>query len=710
MRRAVIALTLVIALIAPSTALAINSPSGWPVPYLSPHITGLDSPLFVTGDGTGQRTYIVERPGRIRVMPATGGSSSVFLDLTSLTTTTGERGLLGLAFSPGYATNGRFYVFHTETDGDIAVARYLRDPSNANLALPGSRQLVLSIEHTARANHNGGWIGFGPDGYLYVAVGDGGGPGDPDGNAQNRAVLLGKMLRIDVETGDPATYLVPPSNPFVGVTGVRPEIWAWGLRNPWRNSFDSDGTLYIADVGQNAWEEINVVPAGAGGRNFGWDPWEANSPYPPGSPTPTRTGFTFPQVALAHPGAESITGGYRYEGAAHPGMQGTYLFGDFILGKLWGMRRNSNGSYSSPLLADTDLLLASFGTDDAGELYACSFGDGTVYRVGDANTFTRRIWAQDRYSTAVAIARDAFPGWSGITHVVIASGEDRAAADPLSAAGLSWAYGAPLLLISSSSAPSSVRSALTEIRAAAGGPLQLHIVGGTRSIPAARVNELLAAAGSGSTADRVLASGDRFQLAGAIAREMQATRPAEFPSRALVANGADPDTFFDALALSAIAAGTGSPILLTSSTSAPTATTSVLRDLGLTERYAAGGVRTLTPSLLASLGVPEVNRLAGPDRYSTAAEVATTAVDRGWLQPQRVTFAAALPDAVSGGASAGLLGGPLLVTPRASLGPASGAASYVIRTRASIVDARVLGGPNSVDDDMRRELAVLLDP
>lgn len=696
---------LAISLAWPAGVHALTVPSGWPVPYLSQHLTGLTQPVFVAGDTTGQRTYVVERPGRIRVMPAAGGPLSVFLDISALTTTAGERGLLGLAFPPDYGTSGRFYVCHTRLDGDIVVARYSRDPNDPDAALPGSQQVVLTIEHSARTNHNGGWIGFGPDGYLYVAVGDGGGSGDPDGNAQNRSVLLGKMLRIDVTTGAPATYVVPPSNPFVGVAGVRPEIWDWGLRNPWRNSFDASGTLYIADVGQNAWEEVNVEPAGTGGRNYGWDRWEANAPYPAGSQQ-SPAGVTFPQVAIAHPTGESVTGGYRYEGTAHPGMRGTYLFGDFVTGRLWGLRRRAGGGYSAPLLAETNQLLASFGTDDAGELYACSFSDGAVYRVGDANTYSRRIAAADRYGMAVAVARDTFPAWSGVTHVVVASGEDRAAADPLTAAGLCWAYDAPLLLTSSRSTPSAVRTALSQIRAA-NGPITLHIVGGTASVPPARVNELLSSAGAGSTADRVLASGSRYELAEAIAREMQATRPAQFPARALIANGAEPQTFFDALSLSAVAAATGSPVLLTGAATAPTATRRALADLGLTERWAAGGTRTLTPALLASLGVPENRRLAGATRYATSVAVADAAVSRGWLQPARPTFAATLPDSVAGGASAGLLGGPLLVTSRTALGPA---ATFVRPRRASVVDARVLGGSTSVDDDVRRQLASALEP
>ncbi len=674
------------------------APAGWPVPYLTTRYTGLSQPVFVTGDGAG-RTYLVERTGRVLVIPSPGAAPEVFLDISDKTTTDSERGLLGLAFPPAYAATGHLYVSYTDLSGNSRVSRFQRDPGNGNRALKASEQNLLTIAQPF-ANHNGGWVGFGPDGYLYAAFGDGGSGGDPQGNAQNLATLLGKMLRLDVEAGG-AGYAIPPGNPFVGLAGARPEIWSRGLRNPWRNSFDAAGTFYLADVGQNTWEEIDVEPAGAGGRNYGWNRWEANAAYPIGSTPPSKTGFTFPVAAFKHPDAESVTGGYVYAGAKHPGMAGTYLFGDFVLGWIDGMRPSGAG-FTVQRLSTTGTNISSFGTNDAGDLFLCSFTNGVVYEVGDANTYSERIAGPDRFAVAATVAARAYPGWSGVTDVVIASGDDAAAADPLSASGLCWAYGAPLLLTSAARTPAQTTAALSAIRTA-NGPIRLHIVGGTRSVPAQRVNELIAAAGPGSSAERVLASGDRFALAAAIARRMAATRPADLPSRALIANGADPATFFDALALSAVSARTGTPVLLASANSAPGVTTTALNDLGLAERWAAGGTRTLSAATLSALGVPESRRMAGSDRYATSAVVARTALGRGWLSPASFAVAAKLPDALSGGAASFKTGGPVLATQGADLSAQPAAVLTENRTAASQV--WVLGGGASISDEVRGDIA-----
>jgi len=609
--------------------------------------------------------------------------------------------LLGLAFEPNYAVTGRFYVYYVDGSGMTHLSRFQRDPGNANLALPGSEVSVLTWQRPF-GNHNGGWIAFGPDNMLYVASGDGGGAGDPQGNGQKLSTLLGKLLRLDVVGA--ATYSIPPDNPFVGTAGARGEIWAYGLRNPWRNSFDSTGRLFIGDVGQNAWEEINVAPAGAAGRNYGWSRYEANHPFPIGSAATSRSGLTFPVVEHSHPGAESITGGYLYEGATYPNMRNTYYYADFELGKIWGMRQ-SGSAWNSRLLLDTTLLIPSFGVDDADRLYLTSFGNNAVYELRDATRYSTRVAGADRYSTAVAIARTAWPAWAGVTHVVIASGEDRSASDPLAASGLSWAYnGAPILLVSSSSTPASVRTALQEIRAA-NGPLALHIVGGTTSVPPARVTELRAAAGSGSTAERVLATGDRYDLAAAIAQRMKALRPAEFPARAFIANGANPANFADALSLAPISAATGTPVLLVSRTAVPSATRNALSSLGLTERYIAGGTASVSEgvSVALGLGTASPNRLAGSNRYETSVAIAEKALAAGWSTAGTTAIAGSVPDAVSSGASVGHLGGLVLMSARDGLPHRTGA--FIGAQAPDITQAWVLGGTASLTDGVRRDVA-----
>jgi len=708
--RVAVALLVACTLAIPQMAGAIDAPSGWPILFMTPRASGLTQPVFVTGDGTGARTYIVERGGRVLVTnPAFSAPREVFLDISDLTSTESERGLLGLAFAPDYATNGRFYISYTDNAGDSRIARVERSAGDPDRADRTTLTTVLQVGQPF-ANHNGGWIGFGPDGYLYVAFGDGGSAGDPGNRAQDLSTLLGKIIRIDVE-GGAATYSIPAGNPFTSVAGARDEIWSLGVRNPWRCSFDASGTLFVADVGQRTREEVNVEPAGNGGRNYGWRRWEGRFSYSPGTAvTPSPRGLHFPEAEIAHETAESVTGGYRYRGTRYPQMRGFYVFGDFVNGSMWGMSRSGTAWTTRALWTrpatgtHSGLNISSYGEDDAGEQYVCSFSTGEVLALGDARLFSARLAGADRYSAAVQIAKRSFPNWTGVTHVVIASGEDRAAADPLAASGLCWAYDAPLLLTGARSTSADVRTALTQIRAV-NGPVQLHIVGGTASVPGARVAELLAAAGSGSTAERVLATGDRYQLAAAIARRMRSVRPAQFPTRALIANGADSRTFFDALSMSAVTAATGSPILLTTSTNAPSATTAALRDLGLTDRWSAGGSRTLSPALLTRLGVPTAQRLVGTDRYDLSRNIANTAISRGWLGGAVISYAAVLPDAVAGGAAAGTAGGPLVVCPSGGLNTPSRA--VLTANLGSVTDVRVLGGVRSVSDDVRRDIAVV---
>jgi len=352
---------------------------------LAPVLTALSQPLFLThaGDGTG-RLYVVEKAGRIRQV--TDGYVTVFADLRArVGSAAAEQGLLGLAFHPGYASNRQLFVSYTDTDGDTVIARYTAAP-DGSAALADSEEVMLRVAQPA-ANHNGGWLGFGPDGALYVALGDGGGAGDTFGNAQNGKALLGKLLRIDVD--GPRPYTIPADNPFVGVGGMRAEIWALGLRNPWRPSFDRlDGRLFIADVGQNAFEEIDVEPPESrGGNNYGWPRLEGAQCFPDAAAACDRTGMVPPVLDYPHAGGIprecSITGGYVYRGPAIPLLRGAYLFGDFCSGRIWSLARQADGRHARTQVLQMPLAntLSSFGEDEAGELYAISLGEGTVYQV-----------------------------------------------------------------------------------------------------------------------------------------------------------------------------------------------------------------------------------------------------------------------------------------------------------------------------------------
>jgi glucose/arabinose dehydrogenase len=336
---------------------------------------GFQHPVFVThaGDESG-RLFVVEQGGTIRIIQNGSVLPELFLDLTGVAVEGAfEQGLLGLAFSPTYATDGHFFVNYTDVNGDTVVARYSVS-ADANRADPASAQVVIQIDQPFR-NHNGGDMAFGPDGYLYVGMGDGGSAGDPQGNGQKMSIWLGKMLRLDV-SDEP--YTVPSDNPFIRTAGALPEMWALGLRNPWRFSFDrATGDLYMADVGQGEWEEVNFQSAAsAGGENYGWVHYEGNHKYGGGSPA----GLTFPVTEYSHSeGGCSVTGGYVYRGAALPNLNGIYLFGDYCTGLIWSLYRAPEG-WQRQLFMDTSLTISSFGQDEAGEVYVVDHS-GAVLQV-----------------------------------------------------------------------------------------------------------------------------------------------------------------------------------------------------------------------------------------------------------------------------------------------------------------------------------------
>lgn len=347
--------------------------------------SGLSNPLLLTAPSGDARRFIVERDGRIRVLAANGQlAPTPFLDLSGLISTTGEGGLLSMAFHPAYAQNGRFYIYYTDKFGNIAIDQARVSTANPDVADKDSLNRIITIPHPQYFNHYGGMLAFGPDGNLYAGTGDGGGAGDPNGNAQNLDSLLGKLLRLNVDIVVPPLYNTPPDNPFVNQDGKRGEIWAYGLRNPWRFSFDATtGTLYIADVGQDRREEVNVVSSALKAANYGWNTMEGTQCY--NAATCNQQGLTLPVFEYEH-GANnangcSITGGFVYRGSALPELAGRYLYSDYCKGFLKSFRY-ANGAVSEQQdwgVPDIGQVPA-FGQDGQGELYLLS-ASGKVYQI-----------------------------------------------------------------------------------------------------------------------------------------------------------------------------------------------------------------------------------------------------------------------------------------------------------------------------------------
>jgi glucose/arabinose dehydrogenase len=342
---------------------------------LEPVAEGLERPTLVTSadDGTG-RLFVLEQPGRVRVIQDGQLVEEPYLDLTDRIEAGGERGLLGLAFSPDFADTGHLYVSYTDTEGTSKLVRHkVQDPSEGEPSPQGTE--LLSVEQPY-GNHNGGHVAFGPDGYLYYGLGDGGSGGDPEGNGQEPGTLLGSMLRLDV-SGEQAR--APEDNPFVGTDEGHDLVWAYGLRNPWRFTFDpATGDLFIGDVGQDSYEEVSHQPAAStGGENYGWNRWEANQTY---EGDPAREGYAFPILEYAiEEGRCAVTGGYVYRGEAIPDLEGFYLYADFCQGTVWAAQNTTDG-WRSDVVLETDHQVPSFGVDEAGEL-AIVTHDGTVQRI-----------------------------------------------------------------------------------------------------------------------------------------------------------------------------------------------------------------------------------------------------------------------------------------------------------------------------------------
>lgn len=377
MTKILILLLMSFTLIGPAMAQDNSAPD--PSQYqLTEYVSGLSRPLYLTHAGDGSnRLFVLEQAGRIIIVSDGTVNSTPFLDISNLSSqdilsSYSERGLLGLAFHPNYAENGLFYVHYSDRSGNTVIARYSVSSDNPDVADPNSAQVIFTHPQPY-ANHNGGQIEFGPDGYLYIALGDGGSQGDPQNNAQNPTSLLGKILRIDVDNGDP--YAIPEDNPIATVNpDLAPEVWALGLRNPYRFSFDREtGDLYIADVGQNQLEEVNFQPADSpGGENYGWRVFEASIRYSQDA-DPGNT--VFPVAEYNHNNGCSITGGYAYRGEALPDLQGVYIYGDWCSGRTWATYQDEAGTWQTlaDFIPNTGLAISAFGEDESGELYVADY-------------------------------------------------------------------------------------------------------------------------------------------------------------------------------------------------------------------------------------------------------------------------------------------------------------------------------------------------
>jgi glucose/arabinose dehydrogenase len=342
------------------------------------------NPVFLTAPDGDTRQFVVERAGRIRILQNGAFLTQPFLDISPRVFTGGEGGLLSIAFDPRYAANGYVYLYFIDVDQNIVVQRFTRSP-NANVLDPLSGLVIIRIPHPTFTNHFGGLVAFGTDGYLYLGTGDGGGAGDPAGNAQNLNVLLGKLLRLDVSAATIAQpYAIPSSNPYAGQAGRRGEIWAAGLRNPWRFTFDGNQTI-IADVGQDTREEVDIAASGAAGLNYGWNIVEGSACY--NATTCNRSGLSAPAFDYEHGNNNangcSITGGFVYRGTALPELAGRYFYSDYCTGFLKSVAPNSGGG---GVMEQRDWAITglgnilSFGRDGAGELYLIA-GSGKIYRI-----------------------------------------------------------------------------------------------------------------------------------------------------------------------------------------------------------------------------------------------------------------------------------------------------------------------------------------
>jgi len=379
--------------------------------------SGLSEPVGITNAGDA-RLFVVEKKGIIRIVNENGQlRDTAFLNIDlKVGPSRGEQGLLGLAFHPNYAQNGYFYVNYTNDAGNTHIARFRVSANNPNIADPASELVLLSIDQPYD-NHNGGDLNFGPDGYLYIGMGDGGSGGDPENRSQNPQSLLGKMLRLDVNKTSP---YIPADNPYVNETATRDEIWAFGLRNPWRFSFDRQtGDMWIGDVGQGNWEEISRQPANSkGGENYGWRCYEGDANFNTNGCS-AKSNYIFPVIDYSSNGTStgcSVTGGYVYRGTRYPNLQGHYIYADYCSGRFWSLRPDGQGGWiNTNLLNSADFDVVAFGEDRNGELYVAGLGTGKIYRVVGGTTSTEEqlqigklLLAPNPAGDFIRISMDAF--------------------------------------------------------------------------------------------------------------------------------------------------------------------------------------------------------------------------------------------------------------------------------------------------------------
>jgi glucose/arabinose dehydrogenase len=354
--------------------------------FLKPFSSGFTQPTCIVNAGDS-RLFITEQPGTVRIVDSAGNlNQRPFLDITDrVNSAATEQGLLGIAFHPQYSANGYFFLYYTGMGDSVRISRFSVSATDPDSALPSSEHRILTI-YKPFVNHNGGDLQFGPDGYLYIGTGDGGSGGDPGNRAQDKLQLLGKMLRIDVDSGDP--YSIPPTNPFIVSSSARGEIWALGLRNPWRFSFDRlTGDLWIGDVGQGSFEEINFQPASSpGGENYGWRCYEGFVPYNT-TGCLSSSNYTFPVFTYPHNASdpcESVSGGYVYRGIKYPSMNGRYFFADYCTDDIWETQDSSGIWITRHLGTFTGNNFSTFGEDLTGEVFAAGLSSGTVFQLSDS--------------------------------------------------------------------------------------------------------------------------------------------------------------------------------------------------------------------------------------------------------------------------------------------------------------------------------------
>jgi glucose/arabinose dehydrogenase/putative cell wall-binding protein len=654
-------------------------------------------PLLVTSDGTSDRLFVVERGGTIRVVDGGVKQSTPFLTMSGVSgagfnDAGDEEGLLGLVFDPAFATNHTFYVSYTRTDGSLQVSSFTTATATADTAGTTATP-IIDIPHPVNQNHNGGMLNFGPDGDLYIGTGDGGAADDPGagcGNAQNTAVLLGKLLRIDVHSSSPLpgkAYGIPVGNPFASGTGGAKEVWAWGLRNPWRWSFDSStGDMWIADVGQDTYEEVDHVGGASPGKglDFGWPYYEGfhvenfHSCKAPAS-------VQAPLLAYDHSKGCAIIGGYVYRGSEFPDLVGRYLFGDLCSGTIWDVAATATSPATPEVLLQTGLTLTGFGEDAAGELYLEEINGGVYHLVSN----TSRVSGADRYATSAAVA--GLGGYAPGGTVYLSSGAGFA--DALSAAPLAARDHAPLLLVTPTlPVPSSIAA-----RLAALAPDHITLVGGTGAISKAVADHLVATylGGVASKLDR-LGGSDRYDTSADIADPARSGKYAPGVGGVIIASGL---AFPDGLSAAPVAGRKGWPLLLVQTDSIPTPVVTALQDLRPTQIVVVGGSGAVSDAVFQALGqysTAPPTRVSGADRYATSADMAA-AFGPDTVPPAVVYVASGtgFADGLSGAPVVALDGTVLLLVPAG--GPVPASVRTVICDLAP-VSFVVLGGPGVVSD------------